>query len=637
MRKTLQILSFVTINLLFLGHFVVAQCDNISPDGPFCEGETIVFTADGTMGCAGMKDWSYDLGSGVMEVTSIDLELTFTSPGDITVSVLDAPGGTVEVSEVFTVNAKPSIFSEVNFQDNNGWIAATTAEVCDGYNEIRFRSSLNNGGATFEWLDPNGTTILNERRLDLEDIELSDAGLYQIIYTENGCSDTASVDLTVFPLPDVTMPVADVTENYCSGTTPPNLSFTLSGESPYNLTYTRDGGSPTTVNNVTNPFEIMDAMPGEYVITAVTDANGCSTEPGFMSNSITLVENPTPDVTMPSSDEVLSYCIGQSIPDVSFTLSGNGPYSVTYTTNGGSPTTETNQSSPFVISGASPGQYVITSITSSDGCTTPGGFMSNSITLVQTTSPDVSNPSTDITESYCEGDAVPQLSFSLTGTGPFTVTYTINGGSSVTVNNQPSPLVITNGMPGEYVITSIVDATGCSTAMNYMSNSITLEENALPDVMPQYNLFDGNGWIFGNAVEVCEGEELGLASHPVFSAGYTWNGPNGFSSTDRVLNFNPVSSNQNGVFTVTFMDTNGCSDSDVIAVTVNSLPTASIVITEDSGVSNNDGTICDGDMVTLVASGGVSYLWNDANNTNINKIASGITYNIYVIILIYCK
>ena len=61
-------------------------------------------------------------------------------------------------------------------------------------------------------------------------------------------------------------------------------------------------------------------------------------------------------------------------------------------------------------------------------------------------------------------------------------------------------------------------------------------------------------------------------------------------------------------YTVVVTDTNGCEASDDVFVTVNALPVA------DAGA---DTSVCDGNLISLNASGGVSYAWSpDSSLTN---------------------
>jgi len=57
------------------------------------------------------------------------------------------------------------------------------------------------------------------------------------------------------------------------------------------------------------------------------------------------------------------------------------------------------------------------------------------------------------------------------------------------------------------------------------------------------------------------------------------------------------------------------SERTSVSVTVSANPNASIAVTETSGNTNNDGTICNGASATLTASGGTAYTWSTGETT----------------------
>jgi len=86
-----------------------------------------------------------------------------------------------------------------------------------------------------------------------------------------------------------------------------------------------------------------------------------------------------------------------------------------------------------------------------------------------------------------------------------------------------------------------------------------------------------------------------------------------FSNTETAI-FNTATAGTYSL-TLTVTDDNGCTGSKSSTITVKSLPTASISVSETSGNANNDGIICDGASVTLTASGGTSYSWDNSLGT----------------------
>lgn len=100
----------------------------------------------------------------------------------------------------------------------------------------------------------------------------------------------------------------------------------------------------------------------------------------------------------------------------------------------------------------------------------------------------------------------------------------------------------------------------------------------------------------GPDVTICEGDSTTLTASGGTS--YLWS----TGATTASITVNPTSTT---TYTVTVSD-GSTSDNDDVIVTVNALPTA------NAGI---DKTICEGDSVTLTATGGTSYLWNTGATT----------------------
>lgn len=160
-------------------------------------------------------------------------------------------------------------------------------------------------------------------------------------------------------------------------------------------------------------------------------------------------------------------CSGDVVPDISITLTGSAPWSVTYS-DGTTPTTVSPVSSPYTIAGATDGSYVVT-VVSDQNCT---GTSSGSASIV-------TNPLPTATISgggtVCSGDAIPDISIALTGNGPWSVQYT-DGTSNYWVDPITSPYVISGGMDGTYLIISVDDQNCTGTS----SGSGTITTNFSP-------------------------------------------------------------------------------------------------------------------------------------------------------------
>ena len=107
--------------------------------------------------------------------------------------------------------------------------------------------------------------------------------------------------------------------------------------------------------------------------------------------------------------------------------------------------------------------------------------------------------------------------------------------------------------------------------------------------------------VVGN-IELCEGDEITLNAPAGFST-YQWS--NGETTQS-------ITVNNAGTFDVTVSDANGCESPPATPITtsVNPLPTPPII------TANGPTTFCEGDSVTLTASGGfTNYQWSNGANT----------------------
>ena len=153
--------------------------------------------------------------------------------------------------------------------------------------------------------------------------------------------------------------------------------------------------------------------------------------------------NPSPTAVVSGGGTI---CSGDPIPDVTVALTGTGPWDFTYT-DGVTPVSITGQAtSPYTISGGGDGTYTVTTI--NDALCT--GTSSGSATITTNPSPTavVSGGGT-----ICSGDPIPDVTITLTGTGPWDFTYT-DGVTPVSITGQAtSPYTISGGGDGTYTVT----------------------------------------------------------------------------------------------------------------------------------------------------------------------------------------
>ena len=168
-------------------------------------------------------------------------------------------------------------------------------------------------------------------------------------------------------------------------------------------------------------------------------------------------------------------------------------------------------------------------------------------------------------QTLCFGESV-----TLSATGGTTYTWdngVQNGVAFVPTGNQT------------YSVTS-TSASGC-----FATDQVIVTVNPLPIINA------------GSDIEVCDGSQVTL----------TATGGDNYSWTNGVINGVAFTEQGTQTYTVTGTDVNNCSNTDQVTVTVNPLPLI------NAGV---DLTVCEGDPVSLTASGGVAYTWdNDVINS----------------------
>ncbi|MCF8460538.1 MAG: PKD domain-containing protein [Flavobacteriales bacterium] len=207
--------------------------------------------------------------------------------------------------------------------------------------------------------------------------------------------------------------------------------------------------------------------------------------------------------------------------------------------------------------------------------------------------------------STCAGDPITFQNSSHTSSGNIT-NFTWNFGDGGT--GSGAPVTHTYTAAGTYNVTMTITTEGCT------------EDTVIPIIIKPVPVVD-----LGIDKNLCIGSTVQLNSPNTLGAGtYVWSPGTALSSTSIA---SPVSSaTVNTNYTLTFIAANGCSDSDVIQVHVNPLPTA------NAGL---DQTMCEGDQAALQATGGTSYAWTPAGSLSnaavANPTASPISTTTYTV------
>jgi len=438
--------------------------------------------------------------------------------------------------------------------------------------------SLNpSGAANYQWTNSAPTNSLFVPTI---------SGIYTVTGTSIfGCTDTDELQITINNLPTIEAG-ADLT--ICQGE-----QITLLGSGAPQLSWN---------NSVISGQSFIPTTSAVYTLTG-TSIEGC-----INSDQIVVTVNPLPN---PSINGIVNYCSLSSAE-----LTTNAPFTSYEWSTGSllSSINATESDNPITVS-----------VTNSFGCSAT----SNPFNVVED-----NLISTFETITICEGDEVLIHGVIQTTSGVYIDSIFTNLGcdsvSTVTLNVNPAPFInagndvslcsgdnfqfnaISNGsfnwlggftnnqitQPGiginEYIATAS-SLQGCT-----KSDTIIVTVNALPTVNA------------GNDTSFCIGNSTLINATGALS--YVWS--NGLSNGNTV---SPVTTTS---YSVTGTDANGCVNSDQITLTINPLPSV------NAGL---DQTVCDGDQITLNASGANSYTW-DNGSLNGSTIIPSVGTSIYTVV-----
>jgi hypothetical protein len=455
--------------------------------------------------------------------------------------------GGCTATAVTTVTVNPLPIPSVTVSETSG-VTSHDGIICAGASAILTAS----GGGTYLWNTGSTSAAVS--------VTPSATTTYTVTVTNtNNCTASSTVTITVNPLPSASVAVTEtsgVTNNdgiICAGA---SATLTASGGG----TYLWNTGSTSAAVSVT------PSATTTYTVT-VTNSNNCT---ATAATTITVNPLPSASVTVTETSGATNndgiICVGAS---ATLTASGGS----TYLWNTGS------TSAAVSVTPSATTTYTVT-VTNSGNCTATA-------TRTITVNP---LPSASITVSETSGsginDGIIEFGDNATLTASGGGTYLWSTGSTVAV------ITVSPGVTTTYTVT-VTNSSNCTATA---STTITVNQQQAPAI----TITESSG-VSSNDGIICVGASATLTA----SGGNTYSWNTGSTSASIV-----VSPSATTTYTVTVTAVNGTTASVSATVTVNSLPVASISVAETSGITNNDGIICNGANATLTATGGSSYLWS---------------------------
>jgi gliding motility-associated-like protein len=513
--------------------------------------------------------------SGTGDIPGFTASNSGTTPITTTITVTPTANSCSGTPASYTITVNPTDDASFNY---------SPATLCQTGTDV---SANITGGATGIFSSSPAGLVFLDNTTGLIDVSSSAINTYTITFNTSGiCPSSSTASITVTTAPSANF---SYTGPYCQNDADPTPAFGLGASAgtfsaPLGLVF---------VSTATGVVDLSASTPGTYTVTNdIAAAGGCAA--ASASNTITI--NPMPTVSAPSNFAV---CNEANVPLTSFSGS---PVGVSFSW--------TNSNTAIGLGASGTGD--IPSFTATNTGTTPITSTitvtptANSCTGTATTFTITVNPTPAVTVpadiEVCAGGSVPATTFSSTVTG---TTYDWT--------NDNTTIGLAAGGSGDIAGFTAVNSGG---APIIATITVTPTANGCPGTPSTYTItVNPNPTATASSNTPCEGETLNLSSSG--GSSYNWSGPNGFSNTTQNPAIPSVTLSAAGTYTVTVTNTStGCSATDDVIVTVNSLPNAS---------AGNDQSICSGQVATLTATGGGTYAWNAVDFTPTINVSPAAT------------
>ena len=397
------------------------------------------------------------------------------------------------------------------------------------------------------------------------------ANTYTVTVTDfNGCQITRSV--TVGQPATALGGTATKTDVSCNGGSNGTATVVATGgTTPYSYSWAPSGGTNATATGL---------AAGTYTVT-VTDFNGCS-----ITRSV-MVNQPANALAASSGGQTNVSCRNGSNGTATVDVTGGtGTYTYSWAPSGGTSAT---------ASGLAAGTYTVT-VTDANSCQATQSF-----TITQPANALAASSGGQTNVSCSEGSNGSATVDVTGGTGTYTYSWAPSGGTSATASGLAA---------GTYTVT-VTDANNCQA-----TQSFTITEPAIPLTITSLTKIDAT------CENLADGSAVVVATGGTGAYTYFWSPSGGTAATATNL--------EEGSYTVTVTDTNGCSATQSFAI----LYPSPIIV---SNQPENE-TISTGDNATFVVSAlnVVDYqwqvstngsTWNDVINGGTNPAYSGASTN----------
>jgi hypothetical protein len=365
----------------------------------FCEDGT-----DPIPGITGDTGGTFSSTTGLVFISTStgQVDLSASTPGTYVVTYTAPSSDTATTS--ITIDSIPVVS------------AGSDVAICTGNSTVLTAT----GATTYSWSTGETTAIIT--------VDPTTNTTYTVTGFNGACSATDSVDVTVHPLPTVSI---SGTLTYCVG-----ASTTLDAGAGF-ASYSWSSGETT---------QTISATAGNYTVT-VTDSNGCSNT----SAQVTVTELALPTVAISGT---LSYCAGSNT-----TLTATAGLSSYLWSSG-----ETTQSIT-----ATAGSYTVTG-TDANGCSTT----SSSVTVTETALDNAGFSYSASSYEPTDADPTPTIT-GLTG-------GTFSGTTGLVINSTTGEIDLSASTVATHTITYDTTSSGSSVCPNTSTQTVEIAVAGISNV-----------------------------------------------------------------------------------------------------------------------------------------------------------
>ncbi len=555
-------------------------------DSAFCFGQQVEITA-ATMygGISPVYHWL--LNGDTLNQTSNVLNIDSLKNGDVVICSLTSSEECVTENTVLSDGIEFQVYQSILPAIS---ISTTDTNICDGQQVEISATAVHGGDApTYRWflngflIDTSGTSML------IDSIKNDD-----VIH----CSLTSSeVCAAQNPVPSNELAFT-VNENLDVSVEITASAMTICGGEEVEITATPANGGDTpsyqwllngSVLNASGPVLVIDTLEDNDVVNcSLNSSEACTIQNPVPSNTLAFTVNDNLDVSVGIEASAATICDGEQVEITASPEHGGLSPTYQWFLNGNS----LAENGPVLqIDTLDDNDLVHCSLTSSEACTTQNPVQSNELEFTVNENLDVSVGITASANILCEGDEV-EITATPANEGSSPSYQWFLNGSVLDANG--AVLTIDTLKDNDVVHCSITSSEACTNLNPVSSNELSFTVNESLDVSTS---------ITASATAICEGGEVEITATMIINGGdspsYQWFlNDTALSVDDSILLIDTLEDGDVVYCSLTSSKT--CTSqnpvqSNTLAFTVSENLDVSI------GITASADTICEGDMVEIVA------------------------------------